>query len=80
MDQSLGQKIDKKMRGTVWSRSEVAKRRAPRGIEKGQDRFTLRWFYDSGKDAKWLKMLICNLDQKMVDQSSFMNKWQSCIL
>ncbi len=35
MDQSLGQKIDEKMRAIVWSRSKGAKRRAPWKEGKG---------------------------------------------
>jgi hypothetical protein len=41
--------------------------------EKEQDCLSLRWVNDSGKDGKLLKI------RRMVDPSSFMNKWQSHI-
>ncbi len=49
MGQSLGQKNDKKMRGTVWSRSKGANRTYFEGMKRGRTALSLRWVIDSGK-------------------------------
>jgi hypothetical protein len=67
MNQSLVQKIDKKIRSTVWSRSKGAKRRAPRRNEKGQDCLSLRWFNDSGKRCQVVEDVNLQLGSEMVD-------------
>ncbi len=60
MDQSLDQKIDKKMPATVWSRSKGTKRRTPGMNEKGRTAYHLDGLIIMANDAKWLKMVIYN--------------------
>ncbi len=58
----MGQKIDKKMRATVWSRQEVQlKRRAPlQEVKRDRKALSLDGIMIIAKDANLLKMLILN--------------------